>query len=141
MLFAVVRRGKKSGIHLYPHRYKEDDRYHVSLVRKGPHIPLADDRDIPDYLARRVFARHEQPRGKVPADFDQTIFYSWLGIAFSGCRRQALRRVTETEVINLSCNSISSLIFLTPSLWGTLTHASSEQFAAELQPRPHGSTA
>src|SRR5215472_16413646 len=51
MLFAIVRRGKLSGIHLYPHRYKEDDRYHVSLVRKGPHIPLADDRDIPDYLA------------------------------------------------------------------------------------------
>jgi hypothetical protein len=51
MLFAIVRRGKRSGIHLYPHRYKEDDRYHVSLVRKGPHIPLADDRDIPDYLA------------------------------------------------------------------------------------------
>ncbi|HEX8837063.1 MAG TPA: hypothetical protein VF748_09010 [Candidatus Acidoferrum sp.] len=51
MLFAIVRRGKRSGMHLYPHRYKEDDRYHVSLVRKGPHIPLADDRDIPDYLA------------------------------------------------------------------------------------------
>lgn len=51
MLFAVVRRGKKSGIHLFPHRYKEDDRYHVSLTKGGPHIPLADDRDIPDYLA------------------------------------------------------------------------------------------
>jgi hypothetical protein len=51
MLFAVVRRGKKSGIRLFPHRYKEDDRYHVSLTKQGPHIPLADDRDIPDYLA------------------------------------------------------------------------------------------
>jgi len=51
MLFAIVRRGKKSGIHLFPHRYKEDDRYHVSLTRQGPPIPLADDRDIPDYLA------------------------------------------------------------------------------------------
>ena len=51
MLFAIVRRGKKSGIHLFPHRYKEDDRYHVSLTKAGPHIPLADDRDIPDYLA------------------------------------------------------------------------------------------
>ena len=51
MLFAVVRRGKKSGIHLFPHRYKEDERYHVSLTKQGPHIPLADDRDIPDYLA------------------------------------------------------------------------------------------
>jgi hypothetical protein len=51
MLFATVRRGKKAGVQLYPHRYKEDDRYHVSLTRQGPHIPLADDRDIPDYLA------------------------------------------------------------------------------------------
>jgi hypothetical protein len=51
MLFAVVRRGRKSGIRLFPHRYKDDDRYHVSLTRQGPHIPLADPRDIPDYLA------------------------------------------------------------------------------------------
>jgi hypothetical protein len=51
MLFALVRRGKKSGIRLFPHRYEEDDRYHVSLTKAGPHIPLADDRDIPEYLA------------------------------------------------------------------------------------------
>ena len=51
MLFAIVRRGKKSGVYLYPHRYKEDNRFHVSLTKAGPHIPLADDRDIPDYLA------------------------------------------------------------------------------------------
>jgi hypothetical protein len=51
VLFAIVRRGKKAGIHLFPHRYEEDDRYHVSLTHEGPHIPLADDRDIPDYLA------------------------------------------------------------------------------------------
>lgn len=51
MLFALVRRGKKSGTRLFPHRYKEDDRFHVSLTKQGPHIPLADDRDIPDYLA------------------------------------------------------------------------------------------
>jgi len=51
MLFAIVRRGKKSGTRLIPHRYKEDDRFHVSLTKAGPHIPLADDRDIPDYLA------------------------------------------------------------------------------------------
>jgi hypothetical protein len=51
MLFAIVRRGKKSGIRLFPHRYQEDDRYHVSLRKAGPHIPLADDRDIPSYLA------------------------------------------------------------------------------------------
>ena len=51
MLFAIVRRGRKSGIHVFPHRFKEDDRYHVSLTKAGPPIPLADDRDIPDYLA------------------------------------------------------------------------------------------
>jgi len=51
MLFAIVLRGRKSGTRLFPHRYKEDDRYHVSLTSEGPHIPLADERDIPDYLA------------------------------------------------------------------------------------------
>jgi hypothetical protein len=51
MLFAIVRRGKNSGVRLFPHRYKEDGRFHVSLTREGPHIPLFDDRDIPDYLA------------------------------------------------------------------------------------------
>jgi len=51
MLFAIVRRGRKSGTRVFPHRYKEDDRYHVSLTSEGPHIPLADERDIPDYLA------------------------------------------------------------------------------------------
>jgi len=51
MLFAIVRRGRKIGTRLVPHRYKEDDRFHVSLTRQGPHIPLADDRDIPEYLA------------------------------------------------------------------------------------------
>jgi hypothetical protein len=51
MLFAIVRRGKRAGIRLVPHRYKEDDRYRVSLGKKGPYIPIADERDIPDYLA------------------------------------------------------------------------------------------
>jgi hypothetical protein len=51
VLFAIVRRGKKSGTQLFPHLYEEDGRYHVSLTREGPHIPLADDRDIPEYLA------------------------------------------------------------------------------------------
>ena len=50
MLFAVVRRGKHSGMRLLPHRF-EDDRYHVSLTREGPDIPLANPHDIPDYLA------------------------------------------------------------------------------------------
>ena len=51
MLFTIVRRGKKSGIHLFPHRYKEDGRFHLTLTKEGPYIPLADDRDIPEYLA------------------------------------------------------------------------------------------
>jgi hypothetical protein len=51
MLFAIVRRGKKAGLRLVPHRYKEDDRYRVSLGKKGPYIPISDERDIPDYLA------------------------------------------------------------------------------------------
>jgi hypothetical protein len=50
MLFAIVRRGKHTGARLLPHRF-EDDRYRVSLTRQGPDIPLADDRDIPEYLA------------------------------------------------------------------------------------------
>ena len=50
MLFAIVCRGKKAGIRLVPHRYG-DDKYHVSLGKKGPYIPLADELDIPDYLA------------------------------------------------------------------------------------------
>jgi hypothetical protein len=50
MLFAVVRRGKHAGSRLVPHRF-EDDRYHVSLTRQGPDIPLANPKDIPDYLA------------------------------------------------------------------------------------------
>ena len=51
MLFAIVRRRKKPEIRLFPHRYEEDDRYHVSLTKADPHIPLADERDILDYLA------------------------------------------------------------------------------------------
>lgn len=50
MLFAVVRRGKYAGARLLPHRF-EDDRYHVSLKREGPDIPLANPQDIPEYLA------------------------------------------------------------------------------------------
>jgi len=50
MLFAVVRRGKNAGTRLLPHRF-EDDRYHVSLKREGPDIPLANPQDIPEYLA------------------------------------------------------------------------------------------
>jgi hypothetical protein len=51
MLFATVRRGKNAGNRLVPHRFKEDDRYRVSLGKKGPYIPISDERDLPDYLA------------------------------------------------------------------------------------------
>jgi hypothetical protein len=50
MLFATVARGKKIGTRLVPHRFS-DNRYHVHLGKKGPFIPVADDRDIPSYLA------------------------------------------------------------------------------------------
>ena len=50
MLFTIARRGKKSGIRLFPHQF-EDNRFGVSLTKEGPYIPLADDRDIPEYLA------------------------------------------------------------------------------------------
>ena len=50
MLFTIVRRGKKSGVRLFPHKF-EDNRYGVSLTKEGPYIPLADYRDIPEYLA------------------------------------------------------------------------------------------
>jgi hypothetical protein len=50
MLFAIVSRGRKLGTRLLPHRF-EDDRYHVSLGKKGPYIPVSDYRDIPSYLA------------------------------------------------------------------------------------------
>ena len=51
MLFTIVRRGKNAGIRLIPHRFKKDERYRVSLGRKGPYIPISDERDLPEYLA------------------------------------------------------------------------------------------
>jgi hypothetical protein len=50
MLFAIVSRGKQAGVRLYPHQF-EDSRFGVSLTKQGPYIPLADHRDIPEYLA------------------------------------------------------------------------------------------
>ena len=50
MLFATVSRGKKHGIRLVPHRFK-DNRFRLQLGRKGPYIPVSDFRDIPSYLA------------------------------------------------------------------------------------------
>lgn len=51
MIFAIVRRGRKAGTCLRPHLYRSDNRYHVHLGKDGPFIPLADARDIPEYLA------------------------------------------------------------------------------------------
>ncbi|HEY6129757.1 MAG TPA: hypothetical protein VIW23_16410 [Candidatus Acidoferrum sp.] len=51
MLFAIVNRGKNAGLRLVPHRFKDDDRYRVCLGSRSAYIPLADERDIPDYLA------------------------------------------------------------------------------------------
>ena len=50
MMFALVRRGKNSGVRLVPHLFA-DNRYHVSLTKQGPDIPLYDYRDISEYLA------------------------------------------------------------------------------------------
>jgi len=50
MLFAIVSRGKNLGTRLLPHRFR-DNRYHVSLGKDGPYIPVSDYRDIPSYLA------------------------------------------------------------------------------------------
>jgi len=50
MLFATIRRGKNTGLRLFPHRF-DDDRFRVVLGRSGPYIPVADERDIPSYLA------------------------------------------------------------------------------------------
>jgi hypothetical protein len=60
MLYAVVRRGKHAGKRLLPHCF-EDDRYRVSLTRQGPEIPLANPRDIPDYLANGYSLRMSGP--------------------------------------------------------------------------------
>jgi hypothetical protein len=62
MLFAVVRRGKNAGARLLPHRF-EDDRYHVSLKREGPDIPLANPQDIPEYLANGYSLRMSREQG------------------------------------------------------------------------------
>jgi hypothetical protein len=77
MLFAIVRRGRRAGIRLYPHRF-EDDRYGVSLTREGPYIPLADDRDIPEYLANG-YSLHmsNQAEGRRPTLIKPTSIQGW----------------------------------------------------------------
>ncbi|HMD40915.1 MAG TPA: hypothetical protein VKH15_16640 [Candidatus Acidoferrum sp.] len=61
MLFATVARGKKFGTRLVPHRFN-DDRYHVQLGKRGPYIPISDDRDIPSYLANGYSLQMSDPK-------------------------------------------------------------------------------
>lgn len=65
MLFALVSRGKKAGIRLFPHRFN-DNRYHVQLGSKGPYIPVSDHRDIPSYLANGYSLQMSDPAQSHP---------------------------------------------------------------------------
>jgi hypothetical protein len=77
MLFAVVRRGKHAGTRLQPHRF-EDERYRVSLTRQGPEIPLANPRDIVDYLANGYSLRMSNPEyGRRPTLISPKSIQGW----------------------------------------------------------------
>jgi hypothetical protein len=76
MLFAVVRRGKRAGTRLVPHRF-EDDRYHVSLTRQGPDIPLANPKDIPDYLANGYSLRMSSVERRKPTLISPKSIQGW----------------------------------------------------------------
>jgi hypothetical protein len=77
MMFAIVRRGKNSGVRLLPHLYG-DNRYHVSLTRRGPDIPLADYRDIPEYLENGYSLRMSNPKvNHNPTLIKPTSIHGW----------------------------------------------------------------
>jgi hypothetical protein len=76
MLFTIVRRGKNSGIRLLPHLF-EDDRYHVSLTKEGPYIPVADDRDIPEYLANGYSLSMSHPESRNPRLIRPASIHGW----------------------------------------------------------------
>ena len=63
MLFATVVRGKKLATRLVPHRF-EDNRYHVHLGRKGPYIPIADDRDAVAFGMAGEFVAQLEAEGR-----------------------------------------------------------------------------
>jgi len=65
MLFATVSRGKNVGARLQPHRF-QDNRYHVHLGKKGPYIPISDDREIPSYLANGYSLKMSSPEMRTP---------------------------------------------------------------------------
>jgi hypothetical protein len=79
MLFAIVRRGNKAGVRLYPHQFP-DMRYGVSLTKQGPHIPISDPRDIPEYLANG-YSLHMSNRaeGRKPTLIKPGSVRGWLG--------------------------------------------------------------
>ena len=65
MLFATVSRGKNAGTRLLPHRFP-DNRYRVQLGKKGPYIPISDDREIPSYLANGYSLKMSSPEVRTP---------------------------------------------------------------------------
>ena len=75
MLFAVVSRGKNVGTRLLPHRF-EGDRYHVSLGKDGPYIPLSDSRDIPSYLANG-YSLYMSANGRKPTPIRPESIRGW----------------------------------------------------------------
>ena len=75
MLFAIVSRGKNIGTRLLPHRF-EDDRYHVSLGKNGPYIPVSDSRDLPSYLANG-YSLHMSAKGHKPTPIRPESIRGW----------------------------------------------------------------
>ena len=65
MLFATVSRGKNAGVRLLPHRF-QDNRYHVHLGKRGPCIPISDDREIPSYLANGYSLKMSSAESRTP---------------------------------------------------------------------------
>ena len=77
MLFAIIRRGKKTGTRLFPHRFN-DDRYHVQLGKEGPYIPVTDHRDLPSYLANG-YSLHMSvgPQSNTPSLIKPESIHGW----------------------------------------------------------------
>jgi len=65
MLFATVSRGRNAGTRLIPHRF-QDNRFHVHLGKRGPYIPVSDDREIPSYLANGYSLKMSSPKLRTP---------------------------------------------------------------------------
>lgn len=77
MLFATVSRGKKVGSRLLPHRFR-DNRYRVQLGKKGPYIPVTDDREIPSYLANGYsLLMSNRAEGRTPCLIRPQSIHGW----------------------------------------------------------------